>query len=229
MPTGGFSDPGLDESELRARRALGLARSDAPKTRGWNGGGETGRRQGGPTHHKSRFVQDGEVPVVVVSNRANRPETSLSAAGSNERSRLADAESALRRERTAREQAERELATAQNQIRDLQTRLAHAELARDEAQAAERAAMERLEAMAKAPGEPEPAAADEAPAAPRARRGRPPKTAEAATAAAPRRGRPPKAAGTEDDQEVTSLPTDKPVKWWLPPGVDEDDDQDADW
>ena len=59
--------------------------------------------------------------------------------------RLEVAERALKTERQARETAERSLAEAQAAIRDLQTKLGHAMLVRDEARAnAERAELEKL-------------------------------------------------------------------------------------
>lgn len=83
-----------------------------------------------PNGHRHRFVQDGEVPVVMVSNGgglsrapaenrtpSSRPATTVDVAA----------------ERSARERAERALRDAQNMIRDLETKLAHAELARTEA------------------------------------------------------------------------------------------------
>lgn len=226
MPTGGFSDPGLDESELRARRALGLGRPDAPKARGWSNN-DAQRRPATPAHHKSRFVQDGEVPVVVVSNRPGRPDSNGALAG-NDRSRIADAEAALQRERAVREQVERELATSQNHVRDLQTRLAHAELARDEAQASERVMAERLEASAAARAmEGETAEGEGEQVAPRRRRGRP-RLSETTRESPSTRGRRANAE-VQDDDDSTALPADKPVKWWLPPGADEDEDEDDEY
>ncbi len=156
------------------RRALGLERRPAPA-------------QSIDSHshprHRHRFVKDGEVPVVMVQSHADP-----SAAP-----RPDPATQLLAEERAARERSERALAAAQATIRDLQTKLAHVTLARDEAAAAlqtmteERLAAERAAA----------AAAPPAPA-PR-RRGRPPKhQAVEGTAAPPRRS--------------TSL--DKPVQWW---------------
>jgi chromosome segregation ATPase len=75
-----------------------------------------------------RFVRDGEVPVEVVHHEG---------AGSNQ---LEAARQAVRTLTTAREQAERQLAEAQATIRDLQTKLAHERMARDEA--VQRAAVE---------------------------------------------------------------------------------------
>jgi hypothetical protein len=134
-PTPGASDPlSLDTSlmqaaEARMRRALGL---------------EGGARQRSPERtveaaprvptigHKRRFVQDGEVPVTVVSPR--REETPLHR-GPNPAgpSRLEAAEAALTAEIANRQQAEKALAEAQAMVHDLQTKIGHAELARIEA------------------------------------------------------------------------------------------------
>jgi hypothetical protein len=75
--------------------------------------------------HRRRFVQDGDVPVTVVRrNPAAEPDLS----------RLQRVEAQLAAETAARAQAERALAEAQSQTRDLQTKLGHAELAKTEAQ-----------------------------------------------------------------------------------------------
>jgi hypothetical protein len=76
-----------------------------------------------------RFVRDGEVPVEVVHHEG---------AGTNQ---LETARQTIRTLTAARDQAERLLAEAQGAIRDLETKLAHERLARDEA--AHRAAAER--------------------------------------------------------------------------------------
>lgn len=86
--------------------------------------------------HKRRFVQDGEVPVTVVTGRRDgmaepAPHRGPSVAAAP--SRLEAAESALAHETAARHQVERALAEAQAAVHDLQTKLGHAELARTEA------------------------------------------------------------------------------------------------
>jgi hypothetical protein len=87
---------------------------------------------------KPRFVQDGEVPFVIVHGRRDNglhavdPQVAMGASPTN---RLEVAETALKAERNARECAERSLTEAQATIRDLQTKLGHATLARDEARA----------------------------------------------------------------------------------------------
>ena len=74
---------------------------------------------------RHRFVQDGEVPVVVVNPRQQRCEA--------EQAALTALEGSLMREREARQAAEKALEQAMATIRQLQTRLAHAELAQREA------------------------------------------------------------------------------------------------
>ncbi len=83
---------------------------------------------GSPRPHR-RFIRDGEVPVEVVHHEG---------AGTNQ---LDTARQAIRALTAARDQAERHLAEAQATIRDLETKLAHERLARDEA--AQRAAAEK--------------------------------------------------------------------------------------
>ena len=86
---------------------------------------------------RRRFVREGEVPVTLV-NRDQRPD---GAPGYNQ---LEAARQAIRSQAAARERAERLLEEAQSTIRDLQTKLAHERLAKDEAlQAAQRAATAR--------------------------------------------------------------------------------------
>ena len=98
-----------------------------------------------PDRHKRRFVRDGEVPVVVVRrDTGNDQGATRAAAGVVPTNRVEQAEAALRAEREARERAERALSEAQALIRDLQTKLGHTGLARDEAlDAARRAEADR--------------------------------------------------------------------------------------
>lgn len=151
-----------------------------------------------PARTRPRFVQDGEVPVVVL-NRSR-----VADAAPNERA--VEVQAALVKEQSARVTAERSLADALATVRSLQTKLAHAEMAHDEALAAERRARERAEATlhemvaAREPAERRlgktlPAEAFEA-STPRARIKRP-------TPSKPRTA----AAKTREPQ---------PVKWWLP-------------
>jgi hypothetical protein len=119
----------LHDAEARARRAFGL---DATET--------TVRRRDDPSarqgstdrlladRQKRRFVHDGEVPVVVMGGIG-----SSSTNGASPTNRLAVAETALDSERVARRRAERALGEAQAAVHDLQTKIGHANLARDEA------------------------------------------------------------------------------------------------
>lgn len=104
----------LRETEERMRRALGLS-NDAPS--------QGHRAHAEPPRHKRRFVTDGEVPVTV-----------LPASGANGRRHATEDHERFEAERHAREAAERASSEAQSTIRDLRTRLAHAEIALKEAQ-----------------------------------------------------------------------------------------------
>lgn len=90
---------------------------------------------GNPRRH--RFVQEGEVPVEVMTLRDHG---SRASAGGGAAPRHRIDEAALAAERLAREQAERAYADVNERLREVQTKLGHAELARDEAlaQAADR-------------------------------------------------------------------------------------------
>ena len=130
------------------RRALGLTsdravRCSAPQAERPQAG-RPGRPAGRSSADKPRhrFVQDGAVPVTILNrhrpDEADGPPTSRAAV-----------EAALQAERAARERAERSLQEALATVRDLQTKLGHAELARREASGtaeAARAAAESLRA-----------------------------------------------------------------------------------
>ena len=81
-----------------------------------------------PRRH--RFVQDGDVPVTVMRRPEGAPEAPAGASPSN---RLDAVQALLTAERAQRERADRALDEAQGVIRDLRTKLAHMELAREEA------------------------------------------------------------------------------------------------
>src|ERR1700730_16922105 len=74
------------------------------------------------TDHLAVFVRDREVPVTVIRRDENSGTNQLEAARQTIRSLMA-----------AKQEAERLLGEAQTAIRDLQTKLAHERLARDEA------------------------------------------------------------------------------------------------
>eukprot|EP01037_Dinobryon_pediforme_P002733 gene2733-2772_t len=131
-----------DEAEKTMRRALGLDRS-APAPRRADA-----QPSGDRFHHqpKRQFVRDGEVPVVVL-HRGDSDRGGKGLGGSSSRAEIA--ETALRGEREARQEAERSLAEAQSQIRELQTRLGHIGLSADEARHAMlRAESEKQAALA---------------------------------------------------------------------------------
>lgn len=125
----------LQAAEARMRRALGLEGGMKPRQadRPADSAARNGERFA--ASHKRRFVHDGEVPVTMVGGRRDgqseaAPHRGAPAPGPT---RLEAAEAALTNEASARHQAERALADAQATIRDLQTKLGHAELARIEA------------------------------------------------------------------------------------------------
>jgi hypothetical protein len=92
---------------------------------------------------KRRFVQDGEVPVIMVQGRRDHAGEAASPLGN----RLEHAESAANAERTTRLRAERSLQEALALVRDLQTKQAHAELASTEALEAARANAAEAESL----------------------------------------------------------------------------------
>jgi dTMP kinase len=111
------------DTEARMRKALGLDGTTLHlKLKPEQDRRPADRRAFGG--HRRRFVQDGDVPVTVV-RRAPAVEPGLS--------RLQQVEAQLVAETAARTQAERALAEAQSQIRDLRTKLAHTELTTNEA------------------------------------------------------------------------------------------------
>jgi hypothetical protein len=122
-----MTDSPQDDARLRAteaqmRQALGLhgntpSRSTADHPTTSTSGSQPQRR---------RFVRDGEVPVTVI-RRDYQPD------GEPGINQLDAARQAVRSEAMARERAERSLEEAQITIRDLQTKVAHERLARNEA------------------------------------------------------------------------------------------------
>ena len=111
----------LRETEAQMRRALGL--NDQPSTS--SGHAPSAASTGADlAPQRRRFVRDGEVPVTVIHRDQG------DASGTNA---LEAARQALREQVAAREHAEHLLQEAQATIHDLQTKLAHERLARDEA------------------------------------------------------------------------------------------------
>ena len=125
-------DPRLRATEEQMRRALGLRQGSSPS-------GQVSSN----AHHPQRrqFVRDGDVPVEVLHGPDN----------SSRVNQLAATRDALQAQTTAREEAERLLAEARHAIHDLQTKLGHERLARDEAvqrvEAAKRDAEQKLAAV----------------------------------------------------------------------------------
>ena len=131
------SGPG-DQAESQMRKALGLLgesqrqrpdtdRADQPLRMGdrFNGG-----------LHRRRFVQDGDIPVTVLRRDQAHEAPAHRGAASPQgptSSRLQRTEAALAAETAARDKAERSLADIQAVAHDLQTKIGHAELAKNEA------------------------------------------------------------------------------------------------
>src|ERR1700692_2628066 len=206
--------PDRDSDELEMRRALGLGAASADRPAAF---ART------PENHSSdrpkrRFVSDGEVPVVVVQGRREFGNRTTAPAITSPVNRLDAAQAALAAEREAREAAERSLSEAQAMIRELQTKLGHAALTREDLRAAGQradAARQAAETALAAEREARIAAEDAMKAASNAHdsaeeRVREPRPARTT---APR-GRPARkvpATELQDDPE--------PVQWWLFPAT----------
>ena len=211
------SDVRLHATEMQMRRALGLDREPPPVSQPTHSPNPSNG-----LHQRRQFVRDGDVSVSVVHSDSGSRLQQLDAA-----------RHALREQTTAREEAERALADARNTIHDLETKLGHERLAKDEV--TQRAGAERQKVEEALTGVQEELAAERALRA-RAERERDEaavarQTAEqrlrqrtAVKAALPpsaqlptdhqpprRRGRPPKVARQDvapDDSEI--------VEWWSP-------------
>ena len=138
------------------REALGLyGRNERPASRQQSdqqrpGGDRSSSDRSTSNGHRHRFVQDGEVPVVLAKHTSQGGTPSGVARGGNVPSptnRVAALTAELSAEHMARERAERALQQALASVRDLQTKLAHAELARTEALDAARSEQETLAAL----------------------------------------------------------------------------------
>ena len=110
------SDARLSATELQMRRALGLNRETPPVSHPAYSPGPSN----GP-HQRRHFVRDGDVPVTLVHGDSGSRLQQLDAARQS-----------LRQQTAAREEAERLLAEARNNIHDLETKLGHERLANDE-------------------------------------------------------------------------------------------------
>ena len=111
----------LRETEAQMRRALGLNRQPSTSSGHAPSAASTGADL---APHRRRFVRDGEVPVTVIHRDQG------DASGTNA---LDGTRQALREQVVGREHAEHLLQEARATIHDLQTKLAHERLARDEA------------------------------------------------------------------------------------------------
>jgi len=142
--------PDIASDEERMRRALGLAsdgqgRAGQPRpeqSRSKPSASSPVRSSSAP-RPRHRFVQDGDVPVALVS-RSRPQEADMPAAAPTNRGAI---EAALHQERAVRDRAERALQEALATVRDLQTKLGHAELAQREASAAAQAARDAADAL----------------------------------------------------------------------------------
>ncbi len=142
--------PDIASAEERMRRALGLA-SDGngragqprPEQSRSKPSAHSPARSSSAARPRHRFVQDGDVPVALVSRQ--RPQEADIPDGAPT-SRVA-IEAVLHQERAARERAERSLQEALATVRDLQTKLGHAELAQREASETAQAARDAADAF----------------------------------------------------------------------------------
>jgi DNA repair exonuclease SbcCD ATPase subunit len=128
----------IDDAESQMRKALGLLgegqRPRPEPDRGESPHRAADRFNGGL--HRRRFVQDGDIPVTVLRrDQSHEPPAhrGAPAAAFPTSSRLQRTEAALAAETAAREKAERSLAEMQAVAHDLQTKIGHAELAKNEA------------------------------------------------------------------------------------------------
>ena len=112
--------PDQADAEISMRRALGLCGN--AKLQPSRPSARTADR-----HQRRHFAGEGEVPVVMVGRKDQPSDTPPSLGAPSV------TETLLRSEREARQRAERALSEAKVSERDLQTRLGHALLERDEA------------------------------------------------------------------------------------------------
>jgi hypothetical protein len=106
-------DQRLRAAEQQMRRALGVRRGSPSPAR---------VSSNAPYPQKRQFVRDGDVRVEILHGRDN-----------SRVNQLDTIREALQSQTTGREEAERLLAEARHTIHDLQTKLGHERLARDEA------------------------------------------------------------------------------------------------
>jgi hypothetical protein len=127
-----------DDAESQMRKALGLLGESSrhrPDPERMEQPARIGDRFNGGLHRR-RFVQDGDVPVTVLRRDQGHEvpaHRGVVAPTAPTTSRLQRTEAALAAETAARDRAERSLADTQSIVRDLQTKIGHAELAKNEA------------------------------------------------------------------------------------------------
>jgi hypothetical protein len=114
--TDNSSDVRLHATEMQMRRALGLDRETSPISQLTH----SPNPSNGP-HQRRHFARDGDVPVTLIHSESG-----------GRLQQLDTARQALRQQTAAREEAERLLADARNTIHDLETKLGHERLARDD-------------------------------------------------------------------------------------------------
>jgi hypothetical protein len=184
------------QGEARMREALGL-RTDGSRMPISNHRPERVLDHGSNNPRRHRFVQEGEVPVEVMTLR-DHAGRAANAPSNISRHRVDD--NALATEKMAREQAERACHELSERYRELQTKLGHAELARDEALAIAARRQTQIDILLAQPSAPPPAPIlpEPAPAeiAPPARKT---KSAIKKTVRAPR----------------VQVKEPQPVKWWI--------------
>ena len=110
------SDVRLHATEIQMRRALGLDRETPLVFQPMHSPNPSNG-----LHQRRQFARDGDVPVTIVHSDSGSRLQQLDAA-----------RQALRQQTAAREEAERLLAEARNTIHDLETKLGHERLAKDE-------------------------------------------------------------------------------------------------
>ncbi len=135
--TGDDAEPN-DEAESQMRKALGLM-GEGQRHRSEPERSEQPHRMGDRFNgwlHRRRFVQDGDIPVTVLRRDPGHEvpaHRGAAPAAPPTSSRLQRTEAALAAETAAREKAERSLAETQALAHDLQTKIGHGELAKNEA------------------------------------------------------------------------------------------------
>jgi hypothetical protein len=189
---------GLDQpqGEARMREALGL-RTDGSRAPTSNHRPDRILDHGSNNPRRHRFVQEGEVPVEIMTLREHAVRAPAGP-GTIARHRVDD--NAVAAEKIAREQAERAFHEISERYRELQTKLGHAELARDEALALASRRQSQIDILLAQPPAPPP----------------PPIILEAApvvtaTIAAPRKIK----SATKKTVVAPRVKEPQPVKWWI--------------